>query len=104
MSSLVSRNPRVGFAIVNVLLVSFGTWCYLARIRTRRGSARVWAWFWTVLEDANGSGHLLLSAASAGYVPGVATASLLLDLSAALGTTLQTDEPEDVSPRDVSAP
>jgi hypothetical protein len=33
ISSLVSSNLAVGFAIANVVLVLFGLWCYLARVR-----------------------------------------------------------------------
>ena len=97
LSGVVSVNPAMGFAIVNTLLVSFGAWCYLARVRPSHPSGRSWAWFWTVLEGANGVAHLLLAAGARGYFPGAATAPLLLGLSAALGLTLsQTAETQKV--------
>ncbi len=95
VSNMVSSDPAWGFAIVNTVLVSFGFWCYLARVRRSRPSGRSWAWFWTILEAANGAGHLLLAANRGGYFPGAATAPLLLGLSIALGATLlHVDEPE----------
>ena len=97
ISSVVSSNPALGFAIVNLVLVLFGVWCYLARVRKRHPSGRSWAWFWTVLEAANGAGHLVLAANRRGYFPGAVTAPLLLAFSVSLGVTLsQADEPERV--------
>jgi len=95
ISSLVSSNLAFGFAIANVVLVLFGLWCYLARVRTRHASGRSWAWFWTVLEAANGANHLILALSSRGYFPGAATAPLLLGFSLWLGVTLsRADEPK----------
>jgi hypothetical protein len=88
ISGLVSSNLPLGFAAANALLVAFGLWCYLARVRRGHPSWRGWAWFWTVLEAANGTGHLVLAANSGGYFPGAATAPLLLLFSLSLGTTL----------------
>ncbi|HVR71821.1 MAG TPA: HXXEE domain-containing protein [Vicinamibacteria bacterium] len=88
VSGLVSGNLAVGFAVVNAAVVLLGLWCYRARIRRPHPSGRSWAWFWTVLEGANGTGHLILAAAEGGYFPGVATAPLLLGFSIALGATL----------------
>jgi hypothetical protein len=97
ISSILSSNLALGFAIANTILVSFGLWCYLAWVRVNHPSGRIWAWFWTVLEAANGAGHLILSANRGGYFPGAATAPLLLGFSLWLGATLlQTDEPERV--------
>ena len=95
ISSLVSSNLAFGFGIANVILVSFGLWCYLARVRNRHASWRSWAWFWTVLEAANGANHLALALTSRGYFPGAATAPLLLGFSLWLGVTLsRADEPK----------
>ena len=95
ISSLVSSNLAFGFAIANALLVLFGFWCYLARVRKRHPSARNWAWFWTVLEATNGANHLILALNSGGYFPGAATAPLLLGFSLWLGVTLlRADEPK----------
>ena len=88
VSGLFSSNPRVGFAIANALLVLFGLWGYLARVRTSHSSGPAWAWFWAVLEIANGVGHLAFAATAGSYFPGAATAPLLLALSLALVTSL----------------
>jgi hypothetical protein len=88
ISSLLSSNLALGFAIANVVFVLFGLWCYLARVRRGHASGRSWAWFWTILEAANGTGHLILALSSRGYFPGAATAPLLLGLSLWLGVTL----------------
>jgi hypothetical protein len=87
VSSLFSNDLALGFALANVLLVSFGIWCYLARVRPDHPLGRGFAWFWAVLEFANGVGHSLL-ALSQGYFPGAATAPLLLSVSAYLAVTL----------------
>ncbi len=97
ISSMVSSNLPLGFAVVNIVLVLFGVCCYLARVRKRHPSGRSWAWFWTALETANGAGHLILAASQGGYFPGAATAPLLLGFSVSLGVTLsQAAEPERV--------
>ena len=97
ISSVLSSNLALGFAIANSMLVLLGLWCYLARVRTSHPSGRNWAWFWTVLEGANGLGHLVLAAGQGGYFPGAATAPFLLGLSVSLGVTLsRTAEPERV--------
>jgi uncharacterized membrane protein YhaH (DUF805 family) len=97
ISSMVSSNLALGFAIVNIVLVLFGVWCYLARVRRRHPAGRSWAWLWTVLVAANGAGHLILAASRGWYFPGAATAPLLLGFSVSLGVTLaQADEPERV--------
>ncbi len=97
ISRMVSSNLAFGFATVNVALVLFGLWCYLARVRKSHPSGRSWAWFWTVLEAVNGAGHLVLAASRGEYFPGAATAPLLLGFSVSLGVSLtQADEPERV--------
>lgn len=88
ISGMVSSNLALGFAIVNIVLVLFGAWCYLARVRRGHRSGRSWAWFWTVLEAANGTGHLILAVSRSGYFPGAATAPFLLGFSVSLGVTL----------------
>jgi hypothetical protein len=66
-------------------------------VRKPHASGRSWAWFWTVVEAANGAGHLILAASGGGYFPGAATAPLLLGFSVSLGVTLsQAGDPEEV--------
>lgn len=88
IAGLLSANLTVGFAIGNVALVTFGAWCYLARVRPNRPSGAGWAWFWTLLEGGNGTGHLLFALARGGYFPGAGTAPFLLGLAVLLSREL----------------
>jgi hypothetical protein len=89
IGGLVSNNLGFGFAVFNAAIILFGFWCYFARVRSGRPSATVWAWFWTILEAGNGTGHLLFAADRGGYFPGAATAPALLILAGWLGITLR---------------
>lgn len=88
ISGLVSQNRGLGFAVVNLALVLFGVWCYLARVRSNHRSGVGWAWVWALLEGANGTGHLLFAGARGEYFPGAWTAPFLLGLALALGGAL----------------
>ena len=81
IGSLLSNDVARGFAIGNILLVLFGVWCYVARVRRGLPSARSLAWFWALLELGNGVSHSAFALARGSYFPGVATAPLLLGLS-----------------------
>ena len=87
-SGLFSRNLEGGFVAANLALILFAFWCYFARVRKGGGQGRAWAWFWTILEAGNGTGHLMLAAVRGGYFPGAATAPLQLACSGWLGITL----------------
>jgi hypothetical protein len=91
VSDALGLDRPVGFLVANLLLVGFGLWCWLARVRPRRALWRGLAWFWAVLESLNGVGHLLLAFAAGGYFPGVATAPLLLALGMALAARLRSE-------------
>jgi hypothetical protein len=88
VSGLVSDDHRAGFAILNIALVAFGLWCYLARVRRSHVSARQWVWPWVLVEGANGLGHPAVALARGAYFPGVLTAPLLLATSLYLGIRL----------------
>jgi len=88
VSGLFSSNLATGFAIANVLIVLFGFWTYLARVRRPHPRERAYGWFWACLEFGNGVGHLMLAAASGGYFPGVGTAPLLIAASSYLSDSL----------------
>jgi hypothetical protein len=88
VSGLIGIDRAIGFVVANSLLVSFGLWCYLARVRSSHPAGRGWVWFWTILESANGIVHLALVAAAGGYFPGAATAPLLLGVSGWLAAAL----------------
>jgi len=77
LSSRVSNDLRMGFAFVNVCIVVFGLWCYLARVRPAHPSARGWMWLWVAVELFNGIGHPFFALARQAYFPGVATAPIL---------------------------
>ena len=96
-SSLVSDNPAVGFAVINASLVAFAFWTYLVPVSRNWAVAKVFLWFWVLLELANGTAHLALAATANGYFPGAYTAPILLVVSCYLGTKLlqRNNEPVD---------
>jgi hypothetical protein len=97
ISGLFSSDLAAGFAIANSALVLLGVWCYVARVRKSHASGRAWAWSWTLLEGANGTGHLALAVGAGGYFPGAATGPALLGLALSLAITLvRTATPERV--------
>lgn len=91
VSEALGFDRATGFVIANAALVGFGLWCYFARIRPGAPSARGFAWFWALLETANGVAHGGLALAAGGYFPGLATAPLLLGLGLALAWSLAGD-------------
>jgi hypothetical protein len=91
VSSLFGVDRPIGFVIVNSALVLFGLWCWFARVRPGRRGWRGLAWFWALLEIANGCAHVALAVAAGGYFPGLATAPLLLALAGWLALTLRRD-------------
>jgi hypothetical protein len=84
VSGLVSSDLRLGFLIGNVALVTFGVWCYLWPVSRRWPSARAFALGWALVELINGLGHPLWALRQGDYVPGVATAPVLLVFSVML--------------------
>jgi hypothetical protein len=88
LSSLVSADLSTGFAVVNVTIVAFGLWTYAWPVRRNSSYATHLAWFWTILEAANGVGHLMFALASRSYFPGAYTAPLLLLFSGLLAMQL----------------
>jgi len=91
VSRLLSADLPTGFAIANAGIVAFGLWCWLARVRPGRPSARTWMVGWAAVEAANGTGHLLLALLRGGYFPGAYTAPLLLAAAAAVLAGLRRD-------------
>jgi hypothetical protein len=84
VSGLVSADREFGFLVLNVALVTFGTWCYFGPVRRGWRSAAAIALGWALVELINGVGHPLWSLRQGGYTPGVATAPLLLVLATVL--------------------
>ncbi|HYL38976.1 MAG TPA: HXXEE domain-containing protein [Bryobacteraceae bacterium] len=78
VSSLISNDLALGFLVANVVLVTFGLWCWAVPVRLGWRAAPGLVWFWTILELGNGISHSALALWRGGYFPGVATAPLLL--------------------------
>ena len=88
VSSWISSNPDLGFAVLNIAVVAFGVWCYLARVRPSHASAAAWMWPWTLVELGNGGVHSMMVVARGGYFPGAVTAPILFVLALFLGVRL----------------
>jgi Protein of unknown function with HXXEE motif len=95
VSGLFGVDREIGFVVVNSALVLFGLWCWAARVS--RGRGRGLAWFWALLEIANGCAHVALAAMAGGYFPGLATAPLLIGLGLWLALSLRKLDPETSS-------
>jgi hypothetical protein len=91
VSSLFGIDRQTGFVVVNSALVLFGLWCWFARVHPGRRGWIGLAWFWALLEIANGCAHLALAGLAGGYFPGLATAPLLIGLGALLAIRLGRD-------------
>jgi len=89
VAGLVSTDHERGFVTLNVLLVTFGVWCYLWPVRRHWTSAVSLAWIWAVIEIINGIAHPLWSIMERGYTPGVGTAPLLFILAVYLASQLR---------------
>ena len=98
VSGLVSSDLERGFVIANLALVAFGVWCLLWPVRRGWPSAVPLMWAWVAVEIVNGIGHPLWALRQGGYVPGVATAPLLLALALYLASRLGRYSPERYSP------
>jgi hypothetical protein len=81
----------VGFVIINAIVITVGIWCYVGPVRSGRGAAWLVAWLWTVIELANGIGHITFAVLAEGYFSGALTAVVLVCTAACLGFSLRTD-------------
>lgn len=89
VSGLISGDLELGFLVANVVIVTFGVWCFRWPVSRRWRSATAIASGWAVIELINGVGHALWALRQGGYVPGVATAPILLVLSLILFSQLR---------------
>ena len=89
---IFSANPQRGFLIANIVIVAFGVWCAAWPVRHRWRTARVLIWGWTVVEIANGIGHVLASLWFQRYIAGVSTAPLLLAVALRLARLLRLEK------------
>ena len=78
ISGLFSSELARGFLVFNLLVIALGVFCLLGPVARGWPSGRPVAWGWSLIELANGVGHLLLSLAQGGYVPGLVTAPALI--------------------------
>ena len=78
MCSIVSKNHETGFLIINIGFFISGLLCWLFTIRQNKLYAQGLIWFWIVMEIINVIGHVSWAISERAYVPGVATASVLL--------------------------
>jgi len=92
VSGLVSQDLRRGFIIANVVLVSFGLWCFFWPIRRRWRAAVTIGWLWATIELVNGVVHPVWSLHELSYTPGVATAPVLLVLALYLALQLRAEQ------------
>jgi hypothetical protein len=91
VSGLVSDDAAVGFIIINAIIIVAGFWCYLGPVRSGRGVAWQIAWLWSVIELANGIGHIVFAVLAAGYFSGALTAVFLVCTATCLAISLRTD-------------
>jgi hypothetical protein len=69
------------FIIANIVLLSFGLWCWFWPVRSRWSSATLFASIWIGIEMINGIGHPLWTLRQGSCTPGAATAPVLLVLA-----------------------
>jgi hypothetical protein len=81
---LVSADRRLGFIVINVVLLAFGLWSFFFPVRHRWPSAGVVIAVWASVEVINGIGHPLWTLWRGGYTPGVITAPVLLVIALAV--------------------
>jgi hypothetical protein len=89
LSSLVSNNLETGFLIINIGLFIFGIWSWAIPVRKDYSIARIIIWIFIVIELINGIGHPIWAIYERSYVPGVATAPILLILAVYLFNELR---------------
>jgi hypothetical protein len=80
LSGLISSNLKSGFIIINVglFIVLMLTWLTTFN---KNYSTKGLLWLWIILEIINGVGHTLWAIIERSYVPGLATAPLLIILA-----------------------
>jgi hypothetical protein len=80
LSGLVSSNLKTGFTIINVCLFVVLMLTWLASF-SKSYSIQGFFWFWSIMEIINGAGHSIWAIIERSYVPGLATAPVLLGLA-----------------------
>jgi hypothetical protein len=91
VSGLFSSDPRRGFLLANVLIVTFGLACLAGPVRRGGPNARRVMWGWAIVEAINGIGHPLRSLMARRYTAGSLTAAGLLVVALLLARRLAKD-------------
>ena len=91
VSGLVSDDLAIGFVIINTVVIAIGIGCYVGPVRTGHGAWLV-AWWWTVIELANGIAHIFFAVLAKGYFSGAVTAVVLVGVASSLAFSLRADE------------
>jgi len=87
LSGLVSTDLKTGFIIINVSLFIVLMLTWLSTFN-KDWSVGGLLWLWVVLETINGTGHIVWGMIEGSYVPGLATAPILLFLALLLAKLL----------------
>lgn len=86
--SLIAKDPKTGFLILDTGFLLFGFCFWLFAIRSNHLYSRGVIWFWIAMEMINISGHVFWALSQRAYEPGIATAPFLLVLVVYLGRQL----------------
>jgi uncharacterized protein with HXXEE motif len=78
LCGLIYKNHETGFLIINIGFFIFGLLCWFFTIRRNQLYAQGLIWCWIVMEIINVIGHVSWAISERAYVPGVATAPVLL--------------------------
>lgn len=81
LTGLISQNLQKGFLVINILLFTFGVWCFFWPLRRHWKGAFGLIWLWVGIGLINGIGHPLWSLIQHNYTPGLVTAPVLLIIS-----------------------
>ncbi len=88
LSEAIGPDRATGFLIGTAALLIVAVGSYVASTRSGHKTAQGLAWFWALLEIANGLNHVAVALAAGAYFPGVATAPFLLALGGVLAWRL----------------
>lgn len=88
LTGLLFNNHQTVFLLINIGILIFGLWCWFFPVLRNYSYARILIWIWVVIEMINGIGHSFWALYERVYIPGVATAQILLILSVYLSRLL----------------
>ncbi|MFQ6005952.1 MAG: hypothetical protein ACE5OQ_10650, partial [Woeseia sp.] len=97
VDTFVAGGAFVFFVLGNTAFVLFGCWCYFARVKTKKPGARFFVMVWVIIEILNGILHPVWSLIANAYIPGTATAPVLLLLACLLFWRSSNEERADLN-------